>query len=86
MALFTTDPAHQPRPHTHAMLTSTIRPNRVRFATGATAERIQTRRDAAAVALHQERQQLQRDLDRIATLTATDRALGEVAAILGLIA
>jgi hypothetical protein len=61
-ALFTTNPTrpagsrtqcrHPPTPNIYAMLTTTPRPSRVRFATGATAEQIQARRDAAALTEH----------------------------------
>ena len=95
-ALFTTNPTrpagsrtqcrHPPTPNIYAMLTTTARPNRVRFISGATAERLQQRRDAAAIAVFEERQQLQRDLQRISTLTAVDRAIIEATAILGLFA
>jgi hypothetical protein len=68
------------------MLTTTARPNRVRFISGATAERLQQRRDAAAIAVFQEWQQLQRDLERITVLMAADQSAGEITAILGLIA
>lgn len=36
------------------MLSPTIRPNRVRFISGATAERVQARRDAAAIKTYRE--------------------------------
>lgn len=71
------------------MFTTTARPSRpsrVRFLSGAAAERLQQRRDAAALAVRQEWRQFERDLERITALMAADQSAGEVAAILNLFA
>lgn len=65
---------------------SRFRPSRVRFTTGVTAERLQQRRDAAAIAAFQEWRQFEQNLERISALMAADQSAGEVAAILSLFA
>jgi len=44
---------------------NTTHPNRVRFISGATAERIQARRDAAALAARRQARRLENDLNAL---------------------